>query len=100
MRHVLGTSSLIVSSGNPKKQASNAPLWFIEGMAEHNSKSWDTEADLFLETLTSIIFCLPCNTTHSLTAIFSINMENSPLITSTIIVKARVKDPIKNNIRN
>ena len=31
-----------------KKQTSNAPLWFIEGMAEHNSKSWDTEADLIL----------------------------------------------------
>lgn len=49
MRHVLEhelTHSFQVEI--LKKQAPNAPLWFIEGMAEHNSKSWDAEADLIL----------------------------------------------------
>ena len=49
MRHVLEhelTHSFQVET--LKKQVYNVPLWFIEGMAEHNSKSWDAEADLIL----------------------------------------------------
>jgi len=49
MRHVLEhelTHSFQVET--LKKQVYNVPLWFIEGLAEHNSKSWDAEADLIL----------------------------------------------------
>lgn len=50
MRHVLEhelTHSFQVEA--LKKQVYGVPLWFIEGMAEHNSKSWDAEADLILK---------------------------------------------------
>ena len=50
MRHVLEhelTHSFEVEM--LKKNVFRAPLWFIEGVAEHNSKTWDAEAEFIVK---------------------------------------------------